>query len=168
MIVPHKLAQKLGSEIMNSLVVNQRRLVAFEDLHYALLSLLDHRSPSESQEAPKGLFAPVSLNRTCYDLKLDSDVLCLCKGMEQIVANNSYNVLWAAEFALGSLNNRIQGQRIASLESKHAEHVWKHTGRGACQRYAGGRMARARQRNDGDNETPVAFTHFRAHATVLI
>ena len=152
-IVPHQVAEKLGFEIMNSLVVNQKRLTGLEDLHHALLSLNDIRS-SRTGVRPSGLFQTLPLNRTCDDLVLKSDVLCLCEGMDKFVANDSFMVLWAAEYALGYINNKIQNQYIASLKSKHAEEFPRFSqGYGACQRYTGLGITRARHTIPGQNQT---------------
>ena len=162
-IIPHEVTKLLGPDVMNSLVMNQHRLVGIEDLHHSLVSILDNNSNIsrtnadnyELQEDPnveiiptrlRGLFQPVPLDRTCEQMKLHSDVLCLCEGMDKTVSNDSYQVQWAAEFALGTLNNRIQEQYTKALKSKPEEvQASAFYGYGACQRYAGAGVMRARQ-----------------------
>ncbi|CAB3984816.1 Sodium potassium calcium exchanger 5 [Paramuricea clavata] len=92
----------------------------------------------------RGLFKPVPLDRTCEQMKLRSDVLCLCEGMDKSVSNDSETVQWAAEFALGTLNNRIQKQYTTALRSKPEGLASGFYGYGACQRYTGTGIMRAR------------------------
>ncbi len=92
----------------------------------------------------RGLFKPVPLDRTCEQMKLSSDVLCLCDGMDNSVPNDSETVQWAAEFALGTLNNRIQEQYTTALRSKSGMLTSGFYGYGACQRYTGTGIMRAR------------------------
>ena len=161
MIIPHEVSKLLGPDVMNSLVVNQNRLVGIEDLHHSLVSILDDNSnisgssvdTNKLQQDPnveiipsrlRGLFQPVPLNRTCEQMRLSSDVLCLCDGMDKTVSNESYSLKWAAEFALGTLNNRIQEQYTTALKSKPGVKVSAFYGYGACQRYTGEGIAHAR------------------------
>ena len=85
----------------------------------------------------RGLFKPVPLDRTCEQMKLSSEALCLCDGMDKSMPNDSETVQWAAEFALGTLNNRIQEQYTAALRSKPGALASGFHGYGACQRYIG-------------------------------
>ena len=161
MIIPHEVIKLLGPDVMNALVVNQNRLVGIEDLHYSLVSILDNnsnipRSNVDNDEYHKdsnveiiptrlrGLFQPVPLDRTCEQMKLSSDVLCLCEGMDKTVSNDSNAVLWAAEFALGTLNNRIQEQYTTALKLKSAMKVSDFYSYGTCQRYTGEGITHAR------------------------
>ena len=161
MIIPHEVTKLLGPDVMNALVVNQNRLVGIEDLHYSLVSILDNNSniprsnvdndeyhkDSNVQIIPtrlRGLFQPVPLDRTCEQMKLSSDVLCLCEGMDKTVSNDSSAVLWAAEFALGTLNNRIQEQYTTALKLKSAMKVSDFYSYGTCQRYTGEGITYAR------------------------
>ena len=161
MIIPHEVTKLLGPDVMNALVVNQNRLVGVEDLHYSLVSILDknsniprsnadnneyHKDP-DLQKIPtrlRGLFQPIPLDRTCQQMKLKSDVLCLCEGMDKTVSNDSYGVLWAAEFALGILNNQIQEQYMTALKSKSEMEISHFYSYGACQRYTGEGITHAR------------------------
>ena len=161
MIIPHEVSKLLGPDVMNALVLNQNRLVGVEDLYHSLVSILNDNSKiarssvdtDELQQGPnveilpsrlRGLFQPVPLDRTCEQMRLCSDVLCLCDGMDKTVSNTSYEVLWAAEFALGTLNNRIQEQYTTALKSKLGVEVSGFYGYGACQRYSGEGITHAR------------------------
>ena len=163
-IVPHDVSKLLGPEAMDALVVNQNRLVGFEDLYHSLVSILDkntnppradsNRRHSESNVKVmptrlRGLFEPVPLDRTCEQMKLTSEVLCLCDGMDKTISNHSRTVQWAAEFALGTLNNRIQEQYTTALSSKSEGLASGFYGYGACQRYIGTGILRARHANSG-------------------
>ena len=151
MIVTHQVTAKLGTKSVNSLVINQKRLITIEDLHYALLSLLYRKVPKTLSKS-KGIFDLIPLNRSCAELQLSYEVLCLCKGMDKYLKNDYVCVKWAAEYALGALNNKIQDQYITSLRAKHGEKIANYTGLGACQRYTGIKIERARQVLEGDNE----------------
>ena len=154
-IVPHSVGKKLGPEVMNALVVNQNRLVGVEDLHHALLSILDVNQKIVGSQTDHnvrelvqgaGLFKPIALDRTCEQMKLDSDVLCLCDGMDKTVSKDSFEVVWAAEFALGTLNNRIHQQYTKGLQSNQLAQAVASSfyGYGACQPYTGEGIIRAR------------------------
>ena len=139
MIIPHEVTKLLGPDVMNALVVNQNRLVGVEDLHHSLVSILDNNS------IIRGLFQPIPLDRTCQQMKLNSDVLCLCDGMDKTVSKDSKTVQWAAEFVFGTLNNQIQEQYTTALKSKPgAVDASNFYGYGACQRYKSVEIIRAR------------------------
>ena len=170
-IVPHSVRKKLGPEVMDALVVNQNRLVGVEDLHHALLSILDanqkivgshtdHHVKQLVQDA--GLFKPIALDRTCEQMKLDSNVLCLCDGMDKTVPSDSLEVVWAAEFALGTLNNRIQQQYTKGLQSNQLSQASPFYGYGACQRYTGEGIILARQSVNGFEQKLVFSLETRA------
>ena len=167
-IVPHEVSKLLGPEAMDALVVNQNRLVGFEDLYHSLVSILDtntnpknwslradsNRRHSESSvkvisTGLRGLFKPIPLDRTCEQMKLSLEVLCLCDGMDNTISNDSQIVQWAAEFALGTLNNRIQEQYTTALRLKSGLLASGFYGYGACQRYIGTAILRARHANSG-------------------
>ncbi|XP_028417814.1 uncharacterized protein LOC114542472 [Dendronephthya gigantea] len=101
----------------------------------------------------QGLFRPVFLNRTCKEMKISSVALCLCDGMENTISNDTDAVRWAAEFALGTLNNRIQKQYTTNLKSQLGKMATsKFFGYGACQRYVATVVTNARQVVVGINQ----------------
>jgi hypothetical protein len=180
-IIPHDVSKFLGPEVMNALVVNQNRLVGHEDLHYSLVSILDtdpniwgthtedppnkrvlHADPNGHHRNPnvgvmpirlRGLFKPVPLDRTCEQMTIRWDVLCLCEGVDTSVPNDSEIVQWAAEFALGTLNNRIQEQYTTALRSKPGGALTSgFYGYGACQRYTRTGITRARRLIAGSDQ----------------
>ena len=155
MIIPHVVCDKLGPEAMNALVANQKRLIGIQDLGEALRAYLKPNTPEL-----RGLFLPISLNRTCEQLDLDSDVLCLCDKMDKSISSKSRVLKWAAEFALGVLNNMIQDQFIAGLKTKRSGEIKSNFyGYGACQRYTGHEIGLARHQVAGQQEI-LAFTLF--------
>ncbi len=93
----------------------------------------------------RGLFKPIPSDRTCEEMKIRSDALCLCEGMDTSVPSDFYFVQWAAEFALGTLNNRIQEQYTTALRSKSEVLASGFYGYGACQRYVGSEIMSARK-----------------------
>ena len=93
----------------------------------------------------RGLFKPIPSDRTCEQMNIMSDALCLCEGMDTSVSSDDYFVQWAAEFALGTLNNRIQEQYTTALRSKSGVLASGFYGYGACQRYVGSEIMSARK-----------------------
>ena len=177
MIVPHEVSRMLGPKAMDALVVNQNRLVGVEDLYHSLVSILDTYSrssdPDQNNLAKQAdlkkenwllradpneltrlreLFEPIPLDRTCEQIKIRSDALCLCEGMETTVPNDSRILQWAAEFALGTLNNRIQDQYTTALRSKSEKFASGFYGYGACQRYTATEVRHARQHFAGSKQ----------------
>lgn len=141
MVIPYAVSAKLGPGIMNALVLNQKRLVGIEDLGIALQGYV---KPSASEL--RGLFLPIPFDRTCEELDLDSDVLCLCEGMDKPISNESHLIIWAAKFAVGSLNNMIQNQFVVGLKSRNSSETESNIfGYGACQPYTGLEVGLARQ-----------------------
>ncbi|XP_028417813.1 uncharacterized protein LOC114542471 [Dendronephthya gigantea] len=101
----------------------------------------------------QGLFRPVFLNRTCKEMKISSVALCLCDGMENTISNDTGTVRWAAEFVLGTLNNRIQEQYTTTLKTQLGKMATsKFFGYGACQRYVITGVTNARQVVVGINQ----------------
>ena len=105
----------------------------------------------------RGLFKPIPSDRTCEEMKIRSDALCLCEGMDTSVSSDDYFVQWAAEFALGTLNNRIQEQYTTALRSKSGVLASGFYGYGACQRYVGSEIMSARK-IIASSEQKLAFT----------
>ena len=164
-IIPHSVRKKLGPKVMDALVVNQNRLVGVEDLHHALLSILDASEESVSSTTNPninalnkktevemistrlgGLFKPIALDRTCEQMNLRPEVLCLCDGMDKTVPNDFQTLQWAGEFALGTINNMIQQQYRTGLRSNLASGLH---GYGTCQRYTGEGIMQARHKIAG-------------------
>ncbi|XP_028401313.1 uncharacterized protein LOC114524438 [Dendronephthya gigantea] len=156
MIIPHAVSKKLGPEVVNALFANQKRLVGLQDLGDALQTYVNPATP----QLQRGLFRLIPLNRTCEQLELDSDVLCLCDKMDKSISNSSQDVSWAAEFALGSLNKIIHNQFITGLQQSKPELLTSDFyGYGACQRYIGLGVGLPRHRVAGDDEV-LSFTLF--------
>ena len=141
MIIPHKVAQRLGKERMNSLIVNQKRLVTVSDLHRTLTSIAELAETETAISHTSGLFRPVPSTRTCADIKgLHSDAMCRCEGWRKFLNPKSLDVIWLAEFAIGQINNLIQAQYLAGrTENK------RNSGFGNCARFVGKAIERPRQ-----------------------
>ncbi|XP_028403019.1 uncharacterized protein LOC114525792 [Dendronephthya gigantea] len=90
----------------------------------------------------RGLFKPVPLNRICEEMKILPIALCLCDGMDKTVSSDSPLATWAAEFAVGTINNRIQEQYTKSKLGTMATSEF--FGYGACQRYVATGVTNAR------------------------
>lgn len=142
MIIPHKVAQRLGKERMNALIVNQKRLVTAADLHHMLTSIAELTEIDAAMSETSGLFRPVSTKRTCADITgLHSDAMCRCEGWRKFLNPKSLDVIWLAEFAIGQINNLIQDQYLAGQgENK------RKSGFGNCARFVGKAIERPRQK----------------------
>ena len=139
MIVPDNVAKVLGKNVMDALVVNQKRLVTSEDLHFALRSLVQNVQ-NEEKNISNGLFTPIPLKRTCNDIQFyDNEALCRCDGWTKAVSSTSIQTQWAAEVALGYINNKIQNERMNTTKQRSHE-----TSSQRCQRYSGKRVEHAR------------------------
>ena len=145
MIIPHKVAQRLGKEKTNALILNQKRLVTVADLHGMLISITELTESSTAISETSGLFRPVSATRTCADIKgLHSEAMCRCDGAKRFLNPKSLDVIWLAEFAVGQLNNLIQEQYLAGrVETKH------NSGFGNCARFVGKAIELPRQEQRG-------------------
>ena len=143
MIIPDKVSQWLGKTRMETLILNQKRLVTFADLHHTLLSVLELTENTNLNKRISGLFLPVPLTRTCADIKgLHSDVMCRCDGWRKFLSPKSLDMIWLAEFALGQINNMIQSQRLQGMTRREIE---QSQGFGKCARFLGKSIERPRQ-----------------------
>ncbi|KAM4807810.1 uncharacterized protein WCC33_019404 [Rhinophrynus dorsalis] len=110
-IVPDEVSKILGNSKMNSLYINQNRLISLLDVHYTLTGLLPF-SEQMKRTFPMdnintdGLLSPVSKSRTCKDIPRMHPNLCICQASYTMEQNNSYYALFA-EYALGYMNRRI-------------------------------------------------------------
>ena len=145
-IVPDKVAQRLGKDRMDALRLNQKRLVTVEDLHRMLGSVAEMTdSPGAAISETSGLFRPVSATRTCADIKgLYSDAMCRCQGWNKFLRPKSLDVIWLAEFAIGKINNLIQEQYLAGFTGEG-----RISGFGNCARYVGKAVERPRRQRVG-------------------
>ena len=141
MIIPHKVAKRLGKDRLNALIENQKRLVTVSDLHYTITSVAELTESGAAVSQASGLLRPVSATSTCADIQgLHSEVMCRCEGWRKFLSANSVDVLWLAEFAVGHINNLVQKQYLAGKsKSKHS------SGYGNCVRFVGKAIERPRQ-----------------------
>ena len=150
-IVPRQAAKIIGNEKIGNLIRNQKRLVALEDLSFALDGIVrgfDVDKPEKNsgnigsgvevhedetkefakvtevseieirnfgnlagiKESSNGLFSEISANRSCSELKLSADAVCLCEGEEVETVMDSFFLDFLASIAVGGLNNLIQSQ----------------------------------------------------------
>jgi hypothetical protein len=150
-IVPRQAAKIIGNEKMGNLISNQKRLVALEDLSFALDGIVrgfDVDKPENNsgivgsgaevnedetkefakvtgvseietrnfgnlagtKESSNGLFSEISANRSCSELKLSADAVCLCEGEDVETVMDSFFLDFLASIAVGGLNNLIQSQ----------------------------------------------------------
>ncbi|KAJ7362121.1 hypothetical protein OS493_013212 [Desmophyllum pertusum] len=144
MIIPHKVAQRLGKDRMDALILNQKRLVTVSDLHHTLTSIAALTDGELTNGQVSGLFQPVSTTRTCADIKgLNSEAMCRCEGWRKFLSPKSLDVIWLAEFALGQINNMIQAQYLQGLGRYEAK---RNSGYGHCARYVGKAIERPQQK----------------------
>lgn len=115
MIVPRNVAKMLGSEAMRALRTNQRRLVNMYDLHYTLMALAGPLD--KGRVSPQGVFTPISVNRTCNDIKLLTPNLCVCEGWDSPTTNDTLKIS-LVEFAVGEMNNLIDQKFMEGSKGK--------------------------------------------------
>lgn len=150
-IIPQNVALKLGKERMETLKVNQKRLVTLLDLHRMLLSLASFSEESNENHTINGLFSPIPASRTCSDISgLSNEALCRCQGWNMFLSPKDTTVLWLAEFALGVINSMIQKQYLETQFATKALGKSNFSGYGACARFVGKRVSRPRRRLDGE------------------
>lgn len=149
MIIPHKVAERLGKDRMNALMLNQKRLVTVSDLHHTLTSIAALTDGEETNSEASGLLQPISPTRTCADIKgLSTEAMCRCEGWKKYLSPRSPDVLWLAEFALGQINNMIQAQYLQGVGRTEAK---RNSGYGHCARFVGKGVERPRQELVGKN-----------------
>ena len=134
-VLPEKVAGSLGLETIRALVQNQNRLITTLDIHKAFMSLGSTVLPD------KGIFGLISADRTCANLSMKPLAVCKCDGWEERFPDDDKRFIWLAEFALGNINNNIQEQYLKGTKEIK--------GYGNCQRLAGKRLSKIRQRSEG-------------------
>ena len=113
-IIPRYLGQQLGMSRMRALGLNSKHLITWLDLHYTLRHLISPRSRVSKKSrsfnvSNRGLFSPVSSQRTCNHLPLIPPNTCICEDFEQKVTSSLGQELLAF-FAVDQLNAEIQRQ----------------------------------------------------------
>ena len=148
MIIPQKVASKLGEKRMEVLKLNQKRLVTLLDLHRTLLSVVNLSEKQNQDHEVGGLFAPIPASRTCSDISgLSTEALCRCQGWNMFLSEKDTTVLWLAEYALGEINSMIQKQYMEARQNSTNKNLF---GYGACARFIGKKVARPRRKLDGE------------------
>ena len=140
MVVPEKVARKLGPERIQALTGNQHRLLSLVDLHKAFMSIGDAR-PRSFRDV--GVFAEIPEERSCADIKMQQGALCKCQGWETWFPDNDPRFLWIAEFILGQLNNMIQQEYLRTRDLGSG-------GFGRCQRLTGYKFGKIYRRQQGN------------------
>ena len=130
-IIPHKVGQLLGDEVLNNLRVNQHRLLHMLDLRAAVVGL--SKFEGNSKFKPAGLLDSISKERLCNDLQLEKGTTCICAGQDAPARNGTLQVL-IAQFAIGQLNNMIQDSLMKSENQQRSMNGRSHFLFGNCQR----------------------------------
>ncbi|XP_071951768.1 uncharacterized protein [Antedon mediterranea] len=146
MLVPPGVAETLGPTRLNSLRINQQRLVSILDLHYALRFLSETKLGNLDEKhkkyfiKPDGIFSEIPSNRSCSDIPRIEPNVCICQDFEKVASKDErYTLL--AEFALGTINNAIQEQyRKSNPDTKR--------GFGSCQRLVAHHFGNIKQRTN--------------------
>ena len=142
-ILPEKTASFLGSHRSKALITNQKRLMTALQLHNAFLSVGNPEKENSRSMKLEGIFAEIPSNRSCPDISMKSAAVCKCDGWEKTFSTNHLSLVWLAELALGTLNNRIQKEFMENMDSRG--------GFGNCQRLFGKRFEKIRRRSIGHN-----------------
>ncbi|XP_072020703.1 uncharacterized protein [Amphiura filiformis] len=136
--VSNDLEEKLGKYKMESLRLNQDRLIDIVDLRQTLLTFSPDNDKSifrldkKYDTHPNGLFHPIDPKRSCRTLGIDLESKkCICEeGRRSHKMSNETRVKVLADFALGQINNIIQDQFVAANEESPS-------GFGSCERLVG-------------------------------
>ena len=128
-VLPKGLAQKFGNDVVRNLQENQRRLFNVFDLRKSLIALAKYDRKSGLEQA--GLFGYISKDRTCKDLSMTEEAICICRTRKytKIDKNKEFTL---SEFAIGVLNNKIQSAILktrGAMRSSNFSMLF-----GACQR----------------------------------
>jgi len=142
MIIPDTVKKTLGTDIMNNLRQNQKKLVTMLDISEAIKYI-----PTEIQ--PTGLFSNISSKRTCDDLNLRLPNLCACEGWDIAVKNDIWQVA-ILDFAVGQLNNKITSSQKSILQNGGNSKT------PTCQRLVPVKFNKVRERNK-DNYMITTF-----------
>lgn len=142
-ILPEKTAAFLGYHRTKALLANQKRLLTALELHKALISIGNLDKENSGSTELEGIFAEIPSNRSCSDISMKSAAVCKCDGWEKTFETNHPTLIWLAELALGTLNNRIQNEFMKNMDSGG--------GFGNCQRLVGKKFEKIRRRSIGDN-----------------
>ena len=159
-IVPDKVASRLGKNVMSALAANQRRLVTMIELHRSLMVLA---KPLIGGVKQVGLFTPMSPNRTCDNLELRTPNLCVCEGWD-VPADNDSSRMPIAEFAIGQLNNRMQAQYQEELSLKANTGARAGKIRRSCQRLLPLWFENVRERNSKTDGSLITSMDIRVAA----
>lgn len=141
MIVPKKIRHILGQQKVESLRINQNRLVTHTDVFHTLMSL--------HGDQPSGLLSPISKERNCEDIPIYSFMMCLCEGYTEMLADFHPEVHWLAEFAIGYLNNQITRAGVESSTDSVSY--------GNCERLIGNRFDKIRKKVTADGKVVYTF-----------
>lgn len=153
MIIPKSVAVKLGIQNMEALAKNEHRLVSPSNLHDTLVSIGNFQVNNLAKKHDKGLLTEIPESRTCAEIGVEVGALCKCRGWETRFPDNDSRFTWIAEFALGELNNNLQGstQNLKYLNG----------GNDACQRLAG--YAFEKIYHSKEHDTPVLSLDLIVH-----
>ncbi|CAG9825535.1 unnamed protein product [Phaedon cochleariae] len=137
MVLPEWYKYKYQKAYQN-LMINERRLTTPFDLHETLLDLLHPFNLTEenleasgtSNKRPRGVsfFRSISKNRTCEEAGIASH-WCTCQQSVEVDANAT-NVLEAAAFAVGNMNQQLKGYAqcaILNLDAVLSARLMTHT-----------------------------------------
>ncbi|XP_072044599.1 uncharacterized protein [Amphiura filiformis] len=134
------LEEKLGKDKMDSLRLNQDRLIDIVDLRQTLLTLSpvagnsSYNIDKKYDTHPNGLFHPIDPRRSCGSLGIGlQGQKCICADAEGHVTHrisNDTRVKLLADFALGEINNILQEQFVSANKESGS-------GFGSCERLIG-------------------------------
>ncbi|XP_072020713.1 uncharacterized protein [Amphiura filiformis] len=133
------LEEKLGKDKMESLRLNQDRLIDIVDLRQTLFTFSpdDDNSIFEIDKQydthPNGLFHPIDPKRSCSSLGIGlegSKCICSSEGRTSHMMSNDTRVKVLADFALGEINNILQDQFVSANKESGS-------GFGSCERLVG-------------------------------
>ena len=129
-VVPKKMGQRFGGQVLRNLHENQKRLFTLFDIRAGLMELSSYEGKSPLK--PTGIFGKIAPNRSCDDLLVTEQSKCICQGWETSIANSTDQLVYA-EFAIGQINHKIQTSLLES-RAKGVPHDKSRVVFGTCQR----------------------------------
>ena len=114
LLFPNAVLKVIGEKRMTAILKNQKAIVSSVDLHATILAL----SGLSNHARDMGLFSDKTWRRGCENLPVRGYSLCKCVNNYRFLnlknRTDFFDVLWMAEFAIGTLNDRLNKQLLTN------------------------------------------------------
>ena len=133
-VLPKSLARKFGNGVVQNLKRNQRRLFDTFDLRKSLVALAKYDGKSNLDA--DGLFGYISKDRTCKDVTMTKEVICICRNRTHTKLKEAEQLI-ISEFAIDELNKKIESAQMktfSALKNSSFSNTTSAVSFGSCQR----------------------------------